>query len=344
MRIGGKLLTENSLYVSADMTGLSFSTAASDVVVAGGITLLSREDNEVPLENQFPPPPLPPDPNSAAPSLPPSPPTTPLKIGAVTVVPYSSTQSFVTVTFARPSGPALPFEPCQIPGAVNPPHCVPSDPYVINIGSNVFGLSNAPYLSTGPTEVKLVVPNDALAAAPQIEMRRLLWPAQFYYDSSPLNKDGVTVTKATLIASSPAIRFSVTGTNLNLARLEYPECQDCLTAGGTGFATVTLVTGKSPKGLDAASIKGLKQIVLCNKDKNGTACNANYPPVMLAVPTDGNASKDSKPKLEEHDPSQGRDSRDFNPRNRTRPDSSYQIRRDNASAPSHRWKGAEAGS
>lgn len=300
-RIGSKLLSENSLYVSADMATMSFSTAASDVVTAGGITLLSREDYEVPLENQLLPPPAPP---TGTPSLTPPAPTstTPLKISAVTVVPYSSSQSLVTVTFARPSGPALPFEPCHIPGAVNPPHCVPSDPYVINLGSNLFGLSNAPYLSASSTEIKLIVSNDALAAAPQIEMRRLLWPAQYYYDSFPLSKDGVTVGKATLIASAPAIRFSVTGTNLNLARLQYPDCPDCLTASGTGFATVTLVAGKPPKGVDAASIKGLKQIVLCNKTLTGTDCDPKYTPVLLAVPTDAAASKDSKPKLEDHDP------------------------------------------
>lgn len=301
VRIGGKLLTENSLYVSADMASLSFSTAASDIVAAGGITLLSREDNEVPLENQLPPPVAPPA--QATPLAgPPPPPTTSLKISAVTVVPYSSSQSLMDVTFARPSGPTLPFEPCQIPGAVNPPRCVSSDPYVINIGSNVFGLSNAPYLSTGSTDIKLVVPNDALAAAPQIEMRRLLWPAQYYYDSFPLSKEGVTVTKATLITTSPAIRFSVTGTNLNLAQLQYPVCPACLTANGTGFATVTLATGKPPQGLEAASIKGLKQIVLCNKAPTGPDCDPKYPPVMLAVPTDSAASKDSKPKLEDHDP------------------------------------------
>ena len=83
VRIGGKLLTGNSLYVSADMATLSFSTAASDIVAAGGITLLSREDDEVPLENQPPPPPSPP---SASPSSPPPAPlpTSPLKISAVT--------------------------------------------------------------------------------------------------------------------------------------------------------------------------------------------------------------------------------------------------------------------
>ena len=63
-----------------------------------------------------------------------------------------------------------------------------------------------------------------------------------------------------------------------------------------------LSPGKPPKGLDAATIKGLKQIVLCNKASTGTDCDPKYPPVMLAVPTDGTASKDSKPKLEDHDP------------------------------------------
>jgi hypothetical protein len=292
IRIGSKLLFNGAVGISADWISLSFAAAASDIATAGGVALVSRESEEIPLLQ----PRLPASEKAA--HLP----SAPLQITNVQIEPYSATHSLITVDYLRPTGPNLPFEPCIIPGAVSPPPCIPGDPYLARIGTAIYGLSDSPYLSMNATQVRFLAANDSIAGAPQLELMRLLWPSE-YYAVHPLHKDAVTVGKATLLASAPVLQFSLTGSNLNRAKLVYPDCQACLTPTGSSFATISLDPDKMATKLDASSLKSLKQVIICNAEMGLSGCDAKFAPVVLAIPTaDADASKSSKPKLEDHDP------------------------------------------
>ncbi len=293
IRIGNKVLTAGAVGLSSDERSLWFSATAADLATAGGATLLSRESDEIPMLD----PQLPYPSGAAAPPAP-----TPLKINNVQIQPYSATQSVVTVTYTKPTGSTLPLEPCVIPGAVNPPPCIPGDPYLVKIGTKLYGLADTPYLLLGATQIQFLAANDVIAAAPELELMRLLWPPQYYHDKFSLNKDAVTVGKATLLATAPVLRFSVNGTNLDHARLFYPDCSSCYTWTDRSFATITLTTGKGATGLDTAGLKALKQVILC-KDGVSIPCAVGFPPILVAIPSDeSDAGKTTKPKLEKHDP------------------------------------------
>jgi hypothetical protein len=291
IRIAGKN-PPSTAYISSDQRNLAFYASASDIVSSGGVTIVSREGDEqallVPLPSRTP--------QSPTPSK--------VSITSVSVLPYSDSQSLVTIDFSTPSGP-LPSEPCApVPGAVNPPPCIPSDPWVVNIGDKLFGLADSPFFVSSTNEIKLLAPTSSVAGAPKIQMRRLLWPDQFYYDERPLDKSAIVVTKASLLAPAPELSLAFAGINLDQARLQYPECGDCLKAVTSTFATVSFSAKKNIPGLDADSIKALRQIVMCRKDKSYPAkCDAAYAPVMAEIPKDDSgAAKDSKPKLDKHEP------------------------------------------
>lgn len=293
VRIGNKILNGSAIGISSDERSLWFSAAASDLANAGGATLLSRESDESPMLN----PELPPISGMPLPT------PTPLKIRNVYIQSYSATQSLVTVTYAKPTGSTLPLEPCVVPGAVNPPPCIPGDPYLVRIGTKLYGLSDAPFLFIGATEIQFLAANDVIAATPELDLMRLLWPPQYYYAKFSLNKDAVTVGKATLLATVPAVRFSLTGTNLDRARLLYPDCSLCYAPMGPSFATITLIPGDKATGLDAAGIKALKQVILCKDGGHASPCAQGFSPIVLAIPSDeSDTSKNAKPKLEKHDP------------------------------------------
>lgn len=290
VRIGSK--PSASTYISSDQRTLGFYSAASDMVAAGGATILSREDDEDPLL-------LPLSGVSSALST-----AQPLRINSVSVMPYSDSQSLVTIKFSPPSGATLPPEPCPaIPGAVNPPPCVPTDPWVVNIGDKVFGLADAPFFSSNANEIKLLVPSALITAAPKLQMRRILWPEQYYYAEYPLDKSALLLTKVTLLSPAPQLTLALSGVNLDHALLEYPECSTCLKTLAPTLATVSFSADKKVPGIDVDAIKALKQIVLCRSDSTSTRCDSSFAPILAEVPKDDSAApKDTKPKLEKHDP------------------------------------------
>lgn len=292
VRIGNTILSPRSVNISSDEISLSFYAKATDLANAEGASLLSRDGDEIPLLN----PEL-----SSPPGAPIPPPATPLRISNVAIRPYSDSQSLVTVVFTRPTGASLPFEPCVIPGAVNPPPCIPGDPYLVRIGTKLYGLTTTPYLWQGVTQLQFLADNDVIAAAPELEMFRLLWPPQYYYAAFPLNKGAVMIGKATLIAGSPVLKFSLTGTNLDEARLLYPECSSCYLPEGSNFATIALQPGTPGTGLDAAGIKGLKDVIICKRGTGGLPCADGFSPLTVAIPTDeSDNAKSQKPKLDKH--------------------------------------------
>jgi hypothetical protein len=134
-------------------------------------------------------------------------------------------------------------------------------------------------------------------------MRRILWPEQYYYAEYPLDKSGLLLTKVTLLSPAPQLTLALTGVNLDHALLEYPECSTCLKTLAPTLATVSFSADKKVPGIDADAIKALKQIVLCRSDSTSTRCDSSFAPILAEVPKDDSAApKDTKPKMDKHDP------------------------------------------
>jgi hypothetical protein len=223
----------------------------------------------------------------------------------VDITPFSDSQSLVKIRFQRPSSdfpPGLPITP-DVAG---------QDPYVVILGDKIFGLRNSPFLSQteppisppGANEILLLVPTDAVRAAPQIGLRRLLLdPSHFadYREIAPgtFGKPDFAVSKATLLSSGDALALSLVGNGLDHAKLVYPtQCSACkLTPYGPTLATI-LIQKDPTKPSDPDPAKDLKQIIVCKKAAVGPDCDGQIPPVVLDVPK----ADAAKPSLDKHDP------------------------------------------
>ena len=295
IRIGSQYLNPAIMPTTHDK--LSFDVSAKALAAVDRIYLVGRDNRELEITQPW------------------TDRTQRLKIGVPEITPYSDSVSKVVVT-GDFSGPKLP------------------SPWVMVIGGNVFGLSDAPFFATDDKSITALVPTDLIRTSPSVEIRRLLWPDNFRdAQAIPTNifaKTGPVISKTSIVSTANGLTLALTGSGLDNLRLQYPSCKGCCVKSmGETFATVYLPKQTGQPAKAAAAVKkgrkktrnrptvaktdppsdptaGLKEIVVCRgpqKMASGKAeavCNPDFPVVVLDIPkVEGQAPK---PSLDAHDP------------------------------------------
>jgi hypothetical protein len=259
---------------------VTFQEAAHDLVLANGASLVSRDGSETSIAN----------PVFASPRL---------SVSQIQVRPYSARQSIVKLRFQRPAS--------DFPAGSASCDWASDGPYVVTIGSNVFGLSDAPFRSivcdpANPAivDISLIAPSELLAASPNVRLGRLLWPSS-YQAEVPMPESDLVVANVSLLSSIGGLSIALSGTGLDNARVLYPNidpCQFAFTPYGSTFAVLML---KDPsQNCSGQAPQEWKQVVLCKENTVHTACNDNALPVSFDVPVP--RTDPPKPNLAKHQP------------------------------------------
>jgi hypothetical protein len=303
VHLGNTYLTPDSIPATHDE--LTFTTLASTIVAADRVYFVGRDGREIEAlrpvhrsrETQLEPP---------------------------TISPYSDSQSLVKLKFKLDPSASDRLHGERGPGFQDPG----IDPWVVVIGSKVFGLSDAPFFSANyeAGEIQLIVPTALIQVSPRIELRRLLWPNVAYRASAPIlpntfSKAAPAVSKSSILSSQNGLTIGLVGTGLDKVKMVFPSpdiCPKCdVSASGSTFLRVTLpkppepkkdVRGKKTIGKDEKDkekvpdpTEGLRQLAFCRKvDKDKADCDEQFPILVVDVPKLDSTT--AKPSLEKHDP------------------------------------------
>ena len=181
-----------------------------------------------------------------------------------TVTPFSDTQALVTV----------PLLQCT---EIHPP----GQPYhlIAILGSQAFGLSDAPFKSSDKANLTFVVPYPALQGQQGVLVKRLFL-GDAYQTIYHLGPPDTTVSSITVLGSSQAgVTFAIRGSGLLKATFSYPPPEMnklTVTKDGDTFMSVSIKT---------ADLTVIKQLVLQPPD------NGEMIPILLpAASSSGDAS------------------------------------------------------
>lgn len=296
-RVGPKLLDTTSPGFLATSELVQF-LAPAQAIVLGGAYLVGRDGNE--SEVQSPETVVSPRPASCKPNVPGQSQVSPsyvfqdsneppqsdkgkgpdrnklLKIGPVSLSPYSDTASLVRIPLLRggeiqPSGKWV---------------------KVVLIGDKLYGLSDAPFKSESDTGITVVVPNDVLRASAKLSVLRLLWGDK-YRDSAAVGTDNGTsdfaISKTAVLSKThDTLVLGIAGTALDGARVVLPDDPKHEIGVNAAAAPAFLVVT-----IPARMMEGLKEIVLQKFDAGGKAAS-----LPVAVPLSDDATKDVPAKVE----------------------------------------------
>ena len=155
------------------------------------------------------------------------------------------------------------------------------DDWVVILAGRAFGLSDAPFLSFGPTQLSFLAPKSLLAGQSAITLKRMFLNDQ-YETSYTLMPAAVSVTGIAVIRSVKAgTTFVLTGSSLMDATFEglpAPRMPACC-------ATYALVT------LTADELASMKQLILKPKD-HSTPIFITLPGASKAADDTGSAAAD----------------------------------------------------
>ena len=186
-------------------------------------------------------------------------------VKVATVVPFSDSTGLVTLNFAPPDSGAKP------------------DVAIAVIGSRVFGLKDAPFISRDDHSVSFVVPNDLLKANVRVIWKRLFSDVAEQTYKVPITAN-FSISAIALVSSSDSVNtYAVTGTGLNSIRLLVPK-EVKIDIYGNGTSAVF--------SLKKEQFTGLKNVILQNADL--------ATPLILSLPT--GSPPDVKPSLDKHAP------------------------------------------
>jgi len=283
-RIGGTSVDQSFPGFSFLPTKMSFTAPAKDIA-ALGVTLVSRSGKEAPLMNAMQPWPIllcgaeehgpapKPSPDATAP------PTPPKFSAAVTAAPFSDKQSLVTINLSN-----LPTDLTDLTKGSA------TNPVVVVIGDQIFGLRNAPFRGTTSNSVTLLVATDLLKTNRKLKVGQLLWgdnyvaTAQLAPDAYP--STDFSISGASIVALADPQIIAITGSGLKGTALSVPkEDPQCMTVDSS---TDTLIYLRIQK----ACADKFKQIVLAN---------GGNPPALLTVPTAKSEAAAAKPSLKPQD-------------------------------------------
>jgi hypothetical protein len=157
------------------------------------------------------------------------------------------------------------------------------NPLVALIGSKVFGLSDAPFLTAKDDTLSFIAANELLRNSRSVVVKRMFWGPNFADQAAlPLFADYAIAKLSLLSVVGDETLFAVSGARADQVKVIVPDAKNVRTKPvGT---TTQLVFVKT------SSLKELKQFVLQVDDQ---------PPVMLAVPSEKAAS--GKLSLKPHD-------------------------------------------
>lgn len=269
---GLNVLPDSAVQVNPSGNQLDIQIAAADFVRDGGLTVVGRNGESADIELKAPP------------GL--------VAMGKVTarVFPYSDTLSRITLDFSQPYDPN-PFGLFNEPA----PGSTYENPWIVTLDGTIYGLKDAPFLlnTVGMTppfnrHIEFLAPTSALATAPPMELRRLLWEAGKVTRSISSPVRFASIAKTVPLTGGDELNLMLFGTNLDKLRIEYPAaCSPvkCLSSIAFGSAVLRV---------DAATARDLKQIVFCQVQ--GAACDPEVLPLLLDV-SSGNTSP-AKPKLD----------------------------------------------
>jgi hypothetical protein len=280
VRLGNTYLSPDAIAATHDL--LKFTAPASAIVAAGDVFFVGRDGREI--HAQYP-----------------KSPKAPLAMDPPTITPYSDTQSQVIIDFTPPG-------PTSSNPAINP--------WVVVIGSKVFGLSDAPFFSQSDHQIQILVPTSLIQSSPRVELRRLLFPDR-YRASRPIlaqnfSKAAPSVSATSILSSQKGLTIGLVGTGLDTVKMVFPADADCpgckMIRGGSTFLGVIIPKPATPKKTDKPEAKdtppptdptdGLKQLAFCKL--LGDHCDNNFPPIIVSVPKLDSPA--AKPSLDSPDP------------------------------------------
>jgi hypothetical protein len=189
--LGNGMLDQSTPGFQLENSAIRF-VAAIDALTRARPRLLTRDGAEIELRDPDHPDttssPLtgcPGDPSSQG--VPPrdAPAAAPFSISAVTLTPFDSTQSRITVTLSEPV-------------------VQQSQPALITIGGKTFGLHNAPYLSVNGDTLTFLAPTAALRNLRVLQAQRLFQGAAFHSERAITFPDDFAPTTLTVLSQNDA--------------------------------------------------------------------------------------------------------------------------------------------